>query len=699
MAVAASVKTTIVIKGQDRASKEVRKADDSFKRLTNTMKRAEGVSARLGNALRDVASGNISGALSNVGGLLGGPGGVAGAAAAATVATGALAASVGAAAFKFTEWSVEIERSRAALDAAFGGDGVAKAVGFARTIGGVGVESVQKLAATLKASGITAKITAAELQELANRATQMGKTGDDALSAFADAIVKGNTRALAQVGVMINAGRVMDDYARSIGVTTTQLTQAQKQAAVLAAVQEDLTRKQGAASDMHSRQDDTLARLSVAWSRLKFEVSEYLGGPAVGILANIADTMEAMARFGRVLGALVKFVGTAATAQFRALGTAIGGVAAAAAIAVETGSIMKVADALDAAASDTIKVGLIDTKDALSELVTAIERGGAAGPKAVKQIEFVGSAFGSVFDGAVRAQAMVAGAAKAAAAASAAAAKRAAKAAAAARAASARRRKAAAEDAAFFSELAATQRADEVRALETRRSEVAAMAARRDALSAVAAQEMELARLRAAGDPAGLARLDRLQREAELQRQIAEIKANDYLTEIEQNRAIDAVKGMAQEREIAAVRAFSAAQRQATQATISGYIATGNAAANAMAQIGVSERAIAGIKAVMAGAEAYLAYARYDFAAGIAATAAALSFGKVALSSPDVPQGVPAVAAPAAAAQPSPAPSGGGNGGGGIVINVSGGFGTAAEIGAAVRAALNSAASSGMVGT
>jgi hypothetical protein len=165
----------------------------------------------------------------------------------------------------------------------------------------------------------------------------------------------------------------------------------------------------------------------------------------------------------------------------------------------------------------------------------------------------------------------------------------------------------------------------------------------------------------------------------------------------DRQRTIDAVRGIAHEKQMERLKTVTDAQRAANAARIQGFISTGKAAANALAEIGVAERAIAGIKAVMAGAEAFLAFSRYDFVAGIAATTAAVQFGKIALSSPDVPSGQSASPSTSAPGIQSPTPSGGG-GTQSYNITINGVFATAAETGAAIKQAIGAASSTGMAG-
>jgi hypothetical protein len=697
MAVAASVKTVITIKGKDQASKSVKKSTTAMGKLQASMSKATAKSRALGSSLRNMATGNISGALSDVGGLLGGSGGIAAAATAATAATAALAVGVGVAAFKFTEWSSEIERARAALDNTFGGQGVEKAIAFAREIGGVGVDSVQKLATTLKASGINATITAKQMQELANRATQMGKSGDEALTAFADAVQKGTTRSLASVGVFISVTKAQEDFLEGTGRSAESMSQLEKQQAVLNAVTRDLATSTGASSAMYSKQDNTLARISIAWTELKFKVSEYLGGPAVGLLENVADTIEFFARFGKVLGAVTNFIIHGAVTAWKLWGTAVGGVAALIAKIVQGKSLVELGDHMDQVASDLKVAAIDDTATAFTAMASAIASVGTEAKKTVKQVSFLGSSY--AFTEAMAAK-FSAGIAKRAALEGKLAAKRAARRQRAAAWAAKRRaaqKAAAAADAKFFGDLANLQAKTASEAVARQRSEIDAMNKRKTDLQILATLENQLAQVKAANNPAELARLQNLQTEADLQQRIAEIKGNLSLEEGEQQRTIDAVRGIAHEKQMERLKTVTDAQRAANAARIQGFISTGKAAANALAEIGVAERAIAGIKAVMAGAEAFLAFSRYDFVAGIAATTAAVQFGKIALSSPDVPSGQSASPSTSAPGIQSPTPSGGG-GTQSYNITINGVFATAAETGAAIKQAIGAASSTGMAG-
>jgi len=647
MAVAANVKTVITIKGQDRASREVNKASSSIGRLNKAVQSAQSSMGRMGQAVRSAFSGDVAGAVGSVSGLLGGAGGFAGAAAAATAGTAALGAAVAVAAYKFTEWSVEIERTRAALDSTFGaGKGVETAIGFARAIGGVGVESVAKLATTLKATGISAQITAAQMQELTARATTMGKSGDEALTAFADAVQKGNTRALQSVGTFINAGRVLDEYAKAAGKTTTELTQYEKQVAVLNAVQEDLGRSLGSTSTRFDQQDRLLARLDIAWTTLKFRVSEYLSGPAAGVLENVVETVETFARWGRVIGAIGSALAQTFSAQLRAAGTAIGGLSAAMATFVQTGSLTKAATVLDAATLDVYKIAVTDTADAWRKVGDAAAQGGQKVKAATEGLQ-VGGGLTPILEqlnaagkqaGKVSAE-IGAKLAKGAAA----------RAAAGRRAAQAARALAKRQDEEFFRDLKALREQDARDAIDLRRREILAM--------------------------------------DEARRQMAQAI-----------QSVDRERQVAFEAEIDRIERTAQARASAEQAAISEAFAIANAGVNAVEQVVGANRALAGVRAGIMAAEAVFSFASGNIPAGIAKAAAAVDMARQALTAAPTVSTPTAPAGPAGGGISGPSPSSGGGAAPVYNIVLNGVMTTRAEVGAAIDKATKAAQMAGMAG-
>jgi len=646
MAVAASVKTVITVQGQDRASREVNKASSSIGRLNKAVQSAQSSMGRMGQAVRSAFSGDVAGAVGNVSGLLGGAGGVAGAAAAAAAGTAALGAAVAVAAYKFTEWSVEIERTRAALDSTFGaGKGVESAIGFARAIGGVGVESVTKLATTLKATGISATITAQQMQELTARATTMGKSGDDALSAFADAVARGNTRALQSVGTFINAGRVLDEYAKAAGKTTTELTQYEKQVAVLAAVQESLDQQMGSTSTTFARQDDVLARLSIAWTDFKFQLSEVLAGPAAGILETMAEAAEAMARFGRVAASVAVALGTTFTANTRAAGIALGGMAAAAATLASGGSLKTAVGLLERASDDAVASGIGKSADAWRKVYDEISKG-TAKVRAVQSISTSGGLKKYLADveSAIRLTDKMTAKADAAL-----------KKAAARKVARGGSKKAAAlalakrQDEEFFRDLKALREQDARDAIDLRRREILAM--------------------------------------DEARRQMAQAI-----------QSVDQERQLAFEAEIDRIERTAQARAAAEQAAISQATNTAVAGVNAAEQLVGANRALAGVRAGIMAAEAAFSFASGNIPAGIAKTAAAIDMARQALTAAPTVSAPPAPSTAAGGGIAGPSPSSGGGAAPVFNIVLNGVMTTRAEVGAAIDKATKAAQMAGMAG-
>lgn len=291
---AEKVTTTIVVKGQDRASKEVRKAGKSVDGLSKQADRAKRKFGDLRNGMRQAFGGDVLGAVQSFKGALGGIGGAGGVATLAAGGVAALGVAAVASAVKLTRALEEVERFRVQARAAFAG-GEEEALRFADTIGGVTVRSVVEFRSQLAASGVEANLTAQQLQNLTAIAANVGKTGDDALTALAQAIRTGSTRALNSVGVFINAGRVQDAYAKQLGKTTTELTAQEKQAAVIAELQTKLSKNVEGANTVWARQDAALARLDNRWEAAKLALSEGVSPALVTVVEGLTDFADAVA--------------------------------------------------------------------------------------------------------------------------------------------------------------------------------------------------------------------------------------------------------------------------------------------------------------------------------------------------------------------------------------------------------------------
>jgi len=269
MTARANIRTILDVRANDKASRAIK----GVRRQLGS----------LGQAARSALAGDFAGAAEGVSAALGPGAGVAGTAAAATAGVAAFGVAAVAAAVKISRATEQIERFRVQARAAFEG-GEQAALRFADAVGGVNVRSVVEFRSQLRAAGIDTQFTARELQNLTNTAARVGKTGDEALTALAQAIRTGSTRALNSVGVFINAGRVQDAYAKQLGKTTTELTALERQQAVVDELQRKLQRDVAASNTVWAEQDQQLARLDNNYERIKLAISEAFSDEAISVV-------------------------------------------------------------------------------------------------------------------------------------------------------------------------------------------------------------------------------------------------------------------------------------------------------------------------------------------------------------------------------------------------------------------------------
>jgi len=609
---ASNVVVKFLLTGKDRVSAVMNGVAASTDKVTRSVNRASESSRKAGAVMRSAFSGDVVGSVRAMSSALGSSGGLAASAAVATAGTAALGAAAVAAAYKFTEWSIEIERTRAALDSTFGaGKGVERVTGFAQAVGGVGVDSVAKLATTLKAAGISATFTAEQMQELTARATTMGKSGDEALTAFADAIQKGNTRALASVGTFLNSGRVLDEYAKKWKITTTELTAYEKQVAIVEAVQHDLATSLGSTSTEFARQDAILARLDVAWSLLKLRVSEYLRGPAAGLLEAVADTVTEMARWGRVIGALGSLISKAVAGPFRQLGAILGAIAAVSVQLARGDGMAAIKRTFSQLGKDLNKASE-DASAAWDNVVSAYK----AGPQKVNAAALeVSGGLTETFRGLDKVTRAV-------------------------------NKHAEALEKAKSKSRPARRRArgpSQQQRIQSAVGDVGALLddaqapARAAAAQAQAARDLLAAQIDAATNPVREAELRLQALEIDNKRKIAEItgtitdaRARDLALQaqavgVETNR----IRVLGEMRQ--ATEAMAQAEQARKMATVSGYIEIGKATASGLAGMMESERKRAGLMAVVAAADAAVQFMRGNIPGAIAGGFAAAQYGAVAL--------------------------------------------------------------------
>ena len=705
----ASVTTNIVIKGQDDASAAINKASQSAKGLTGSLQAVQSKAQGLTGSLRSMVSGDVLGGLNNLKGSLGGGPGLAGQAALAAAGIAGVGVALGAAAVKVTEWSIEIERLRAQMRFAFKG-GEQEALAFAEAVGGVGVESVVKLQTTLKAAGVDGKVTVQQLQQIANAATAMGKTGDDALSAFADAIRSGSTEALKQVGVFVNSELALKSYALTLGMASAEgLTQAQKSQAVLNAVMREVPGIAQAGTDTYARQDAALATLSNSTKRFGLELSAVVAGPAIEIVESINRISAAMDRSAVSVNTALRVMSSPITAVLKSVNEALKAVASLATAADRVFAAIKTKDprqimgALSEAqnevgnaakhAADALVLGLPGigaavvsyeavsgamgkTAEKAKATATALEVQGGATTDFTVVMQQAAAAAGKFADAQVKVAAKTEAARKAAQAAAARAAAQ----------AKARRALIASQDAEFMAGLAGpdTRGNDLARQeVEAVRSRAAAMEEYRDRVMGV---HQELAT-----DPAVAAQIEQTRIRLDLQRQIAEVSERYAMDEQLRQQAVAAVtieanaKMAESAKRLAEVEAAAAARRTDQAFGVAAAVAQG------LGMIEGAERAQAGVQALIETARSIQSFAMYDFAAGAQHALAAVAFAKAALTAP------PATGAGAATSRQIQEPAQRAQSAGVTNIVLNGVYATKAQVGAALGAALGAAKPTGML--
>lgn len=667
MAIAANVTTIIKIQGKDNASRAFNKvgsATDRARRKLQVMARAS----------RDVMS---------------------------TLAAPAIAiAGMAALAAKIADVAAETERMRAQARAAFGPEGEKDAIAFARAIGGVGVDSVLRLQSVLALSGVEAKLTVEQLQHLTQIATRTGKTGDDALMGLAKAIETGTGRALKQVGVIINSSKAIKEYGDSIGVVSTEMTAAQNSQAVFDAAMAQAAKTAGGGTNAYAELDRSTARLSVAFDELKLAASSSSGG-IVTVIDAYADLIESSRGVASVTFNLGALIAKGLTAPLVVLGTT--GVATARALAAAaSGDFAGAATVMKqhAAGVDAIYADLGDTAN---DLVTAINAVGKASAKASTDVGLMGSVFAGFNADAQKIIVQMDKLNKQLAKRDDDKAKARAKA---AKAASARRRKAREDEAKAIGRVMQERRADDadrglrqLDEIENKRKQRIVDAVERESAQVASVRETLALRIDAAEDGAMRMKLQRAQIQMDAMQAIEAVKANAHLTDGQRAREIAAIELAADARRRSLHTQELARKERERQATLNLAGAIGSSIMQVASSVVEGEKATAATRvasALLSSVMLALKSWPHDpaglvLAAGgaVSAVAQGIKLGTSGATTPSAGGG----ASPASPAIPS---SNGGGGAGTTVINIHGGLGTQAEVGAAVKKAMKSAQAAGV---
>ena len=353
-----NVQVSVKFSGVDGVSKAAKSAQGAVSQFGNAAQAASQRVRGIGSAVGSLASGNVIGGVRDLASSLGtGAGGLAATASAAVVGIGAIGAAAAVAAVKITQLTYETNRLAAQADAAFGQQGgLSRALDIASDVGGVGAENIVKLQAVLQSAGVSARFTTQQLQELAGRATQAGKSGDDALQALARAIETGRGNALRSVGTFVNTAGALAEYARQAGISADQIDEVTRRQIVADEVGRSLSQTVSRLTTTYDQQDAALAALGNETLRLKVALAEAIGGEASKGVETLTDFVREVRNSSEGILNLIKVALIPARAAFAVLQAQIGA-AAAVIVAVTDRDFGKVRAVLEQTARDIERFG------------------------------------------------------------------------------------------------------------------------------------------------------------------------------------------------------------------------------------------------------------------------------------------------------------------------------------------------------
>lgn len=127
-----------------------------------------------------------------------------------------------------------------------------------------------------------------ELMDVARKATYV--FGGDALERFealSSAVASGNTRSLRQIGIIIDQDAAIQKYARSVGLTISELSEADKKQAIL---NETLTQANQKFKDV----DESSLKVTNSWKELKVVGKQWVEEIVLGIQEKVGPAIESM---------------------------------------------------------------------------------------------------------------------------------------------------------------------------------------------------------------------------------------------------------------------------------------------------------------------------------------------------------------------------------------------------------------------
>lgn len=124
------------------------------------------------------------------------------------------------------------------------------------------------------------QLTSTQMEDLANVAVKLGKaygkTSTEALEQFTEAVSRGNPRMLKKIGIMIDAEKALDDYAKSLGLVSTLLDEDQKRQAIMNASLEYGKQKVANMEFATGSLAIRLKQASVEFTNFRHEVAEWI---------------------------------------------------------------------------------------------------------------------------------------------------------------------------------------------------------------------------------------------------------------------------------------------------------------------------------------------------------------------------------------------------------------------------------------
>lgn len=157
--------------------------------------------------------------------------------------------------------------------------------------------------------------TMTTLMEVARlKGQNMGLTTTQAFNDIATGIGRGSPLILDNLGITIKLGEAQENYARELGKTVTEMTDAEKKQALLNAVLKEGRAELEATGEVQLTASEQLQQMSAQMDDLKSAVGEAIAPAFIGLGESIAGVLEKVTAFAQENPTLVRALFTTATA-------------------------------------------------------------------------------------------------------------------------------------------------------------------------------------------------------------------------------------------------------------------------------------------------------------------------------------------------------------------------------------------------